>query len=189
MSPLGPQAIDGLILDSALQANMLPLGSQCDSRCVFCSHKNNPPGIAVAFAGRRTMEEVTRTMAFLDPERVITIGESATAIVEGEPFLHPDFTEIVSLVRRVFPATPIEITTNGRLLDEEMVALLEATGGVGSERVAEQRVGSWQEPAHGRFSRAVETGPRGPRATRAIVGAIQRESRGHAEPRRVGRYA
>lgn len=69
-------------------------------------------------------------MAFLDPGRVITIGESATPIVEGEPFLHPDFCEVLSLVRRVFPDTPLEITTNGRRLTDEIVALLEELGGI-----------------------------------------------------------
>ena len=86
---LGAAEVDRLILESALHANVLALSSQCDSRCVFCSHKNNPPGIAVAHVGRRSMDDVRRTLAFLSPERVITIGESATPIVEGEPLGAP----------------------------------------------------------------------------------------------------
>jgi hypothetical protein len=69
-------------------------------------------------------------MAFLDPGRVITIGESATPIIEGEPFSHPGFSEVVALVRRVFPDTPMEITTNGRMLTGEIIALLEELGGI-----------------------------------------------------------
>jgi hypothetical protein len=72
------------------------------------------------------MEEITRTMAFLNPRHVITIGESATPIIEGEPFTHPQFKEIISLTRRAYPETPIEITTSGKHLTQEMVGFLEA---------------------------------------------------------------
>jgi hypothetical protein len=130
MSLLDPAEVDRLILDSATQANVLPITSGCDSHCVFCSHKNNPPGVAVAATGRRSLAEITRTIAFLNPGRVITIGESATPIVEGEPLSHPEFAEIVTLVRRVHPDTPLEITTNGRHLTPETVGLLESLGNV-----------------------------------------------------------
>lgn len=118
--------LERFILDSAIEANILPLTSRCDSRCVFCSHKNNPPGITAVSVGVRSMEEITRTMAFLDPGHVITIGESATPIIEGEPFSHPAFREVIALVRRAFPETPMEITTNGRSLSREMIGHLEA---------------------------------------------------------------
>lgn len=122
--------IERLILDSAVEANILPLTSRCDCRCVFCSHKNNPPGITTVSVGVRSLREITRNLAFLDPGRVITIGESATPIVEGEPFTHPEFSEVLSLVRRVFPDTPVEITTNGRGLDRETVKLLQDLGNI-----------------------------------------------------------
>ena len=130
MSLLDAAEVDRLILESALHANVLALSSQCDSRCVFCSHKNNPPGIAVAPIGRRSMDDVRRTIAFLNPEHVITIGESATPIVEGEPLAHPDLPQIVGLLRRAFADTPLEITTNGRHLTAELIALFEAAGGI-----------------------------------------------------------
>jgi hypothetical protein len=130
MSLLDRSEIDRLILDSVQQANVLPLTSGCDSHCVFCSHKNNPPGIAVVSIGRRSLAEITRSLAFLDPAHVITIGESATPIIEGEPLSHPDFAEIIELLRRAFPGTPVEITTNGRYLTPEVVALLEKAGGI-----------------------------------------------------------
>jgi len=130
MSPLGATEVDRLILESALHANVLALSSRCDSRCVFCSHKNNPPGIAVAHVGLRSMDDVRRTIAFLSPEHVITIGESATPIVEGEPLTHPDLPQIVELLRRAFPDTPVEITTNGRHLTAELIAAFEAAGGL-----------------------------------------------------------
>jgi len=122
--------VQRLILNSAIEANILPITSRCDSRCIFCSHKNNPPGIDVISVGVRSMEEITRTLAFLNPGNVITIGESATQIIEGEPLSHPQFKEIISLARRAYPATPIEITTNGRHLTQEMVEFLKASGNI-----------------------------------------------------------
>jgi MoaA/NifB/PqqE/SkfB family radical SAM enzyme len=122
--------IQRLILNSAIEANILPITSRCDSRCVFCSHKNNPPGIDVISVGVRSMEDITRTLAFLNPDNVITIGESATPIIEGEPFTHPHFKEIISLTRRAYPETPIEITTSGKHLNQEMIEFLGAVGNI-----------------------------------------------------------
>ena len=128
MDTPAPNELDRLILDSAVEANILPITSRCESGCVFCSHKNNPPGIAAYSVGVRSLDEIARTMAFLNPGKVIAIGESATPIVEGEPFAHPAFTEILSLVRRAHPRTPLEVTTNGTHLTEEMVRFLEGVG-------------------------------------------------------------
>jgi len=125
-----PDEIQTLILNSAVEANILPITSRCDSRCIFCSHKNNPPDIDVISTGIRSMEEITRTMAFLNPRHVITIGESATPIIEGEPFTHPQFKEIISLIRRAYPETPIEITTSGKHLTQEMVEFIRAKGNI-----------------------------------------------------------
>ncbi len=122
--------LDRLILDSAQEANILPIISRCGEGCVFCSHKNNPPEIAVHSVGARSVDEVARTIAFLDPGRVITIGESATTIIEGEPLAHPRFREILALVRRVHPVAPVEVTTNGGRLTAEMVEFLESVGDV-----------------------------------------------------------
>jgi wyosine [tRNA(Phe)-imidazoG37] synthetase (radical SAM superfamily) len=125
-----PDELERLILNSAIEANVLPVTSRCDSHCVFCSHRNNPPDINVFSAGVRSMDDITRTMAFLNPGHVITIGESSTPVIEGEPLSHPRFREIVSLIRRAFPETPVEITTNGRRLTRDMVSLLETAGEV-----------------------------------------------------------
>ncbi len=124
MSTFTQTQLDRLILESAREANVLPITSRCDSHCVFCSHKNNPPGVRVFSTGVRSLQDVARTMAFLDPARAITIGESATAIIEGEPLSHPDFREILLLLRRAFPDTPVEITTNARRLSSEIVRFL-----------------------------------------------------------------
>lgn len=130
MSVVDPAELDRLVLDSAVEANILPLTSRCDSHCVFCSHKNNPPSVRTLSVGTRSLDDVARTMAFLDPRRVITIGESATPIIDGEPFLHPRFRDIISLVRKAYPRTPLEITTNGRRLSPRMVDFLAEVGDI-----------------------------------------------------------
>jgi NifB/MoaA-like Fe-S oxidoreductase len=124
------EEIRRLIINSASEGNILPITSRCDSHCIFCSHKNNPPGIDVISVGERSLDEIAETVAFLNPDHVITIGESASTIIEGEPFTHPKFREIILSVRRSFPGTPIEITTNGRYLTPEMINFLEIMGNI-----------------------------------------------------------
>lgn len=119
-----PEEIQELLDHAAREQNILPLTSRCDSRCVFCSHHNNPPEIQVISIGVRTLEQAERSMGFLDPGATITIGESASSIIEGEPTMHPRFREIMEVLRRRFPCTPVEITTNGHHLTEELVSFL-----------------------------------------------------------------
>ena len=136
------QISTGLILDSALEANILPITSRCDSHCVFCSHKNNPPGIAVGVGGGAAPS--TRSPApwpSWTRAASITIGESATPIIEGRALLRTRGSGRSSRwCRRAFPETPLEITTNGELSHREMVAVPGATGRDLPQRLPEQRV-------------------------------------------------
>lgn len=124
MSTYTKQEIQALIDHAAREQNILPLTSRCDARCVFCSHHNNPKDIQVISIGTRTMEEITETMEHLRPDLPVTIGESASSIIEGEPTLHPQFREVISALRARFPHTPVELTTNGHHLTEELVRFL-----------------------------------------------------------------
>ena len=113
-----------LILYSAIEANILPIISGCDSSCVFCSHHNNPEGVRVLSMPPRNLDQIEYTLRFLNRRQKITIGESATNIIEGEPLCHPQFREILSMVRKRFPFTQVSITTNGHRLDENTVEFL-----------------------------------------------------------------
>lgn len=117
-----------LILQSMTEANILPLTSRCNLHCVFCSHRQNPPGVEAVFLPDRPLAEVVESFACLDPCRKVVIGESATRIMEGEPFVHPDLLELLELFRDRFPKTPIQITTNGSYLTESVNARLKAVG-------------------------------------------------------------
>ena len=124
-----PDAVKQLLCEAAA-ANILPLTSSCNVRCVFCSHRNNPPGVEVYRIPPRSLEDVEKDLCALDPARPIIIGESATKIIEGEPFTHPALAEILHMLRLHFPRTPVQITTNGSLLDRKKVEMLKKLGNV-----------------------------------------------------------
>lgn len=122
--------IEQLIRLSAEQGNILPITSACGSACVFCSHHNNPEGVKVLRIGTRSLDQIRAVMPLLKSNREITIGESATRIIEGEPTLHPDFAQILTELRTLFPYTPVAVTTNGHHLTEELVRHIAKTGRV-----------------------------------------------------------
>lgn len=119
-----PMHIQNLINRTAMEANILPLTSRCDSACIFCSHQNNPPQVQVLSVGERSLADILDTMQYLDPARTITIGESATNIIEGEPTSHKDFLNVLQILRQRFPQTPVSITTNGHQLTRALIAQL-----------------------------------------------------------------
>jgi len=111
-------------LNGAAEANILPVTSICNISCVFCSHKQNPPGVLSYRIAACTPDEVRQVVSFLDPARPVIIGESATRIIEGEPLTNPFIREVLSAVRAALPHTAVQITTNGILLDESMTDFL-----------------------------------------------------------------
>ncbi|WP_164730816.1 DUF512 domain-containing protein [Anoxybacter fermentans] len=117
-----------LILYTAQENNILPLTSACNLKCIFCSHRQNPEGVQVYGIGHRSLDEIDLILEFIDRNRKIVIGESVTRIIEGEPFLHPEIEAVLRRIREKFPATPIQITTNGTLLTDEILDLLEELG-------------------------------------------------------------
>lgn len=117
-----------LILNTIQQDNILPLISHCNCKCVFCSHSGNPPALKILSVGVRAVNEVFEDIDFLDKTRDIVIGESATRIIEGEPFLYPYLKEVITKIRELYPHTTIKITTNGTLLTEENVKFIAELG-------------------------------------------------------------
>lgn len=118
--------LQALILRTVQEANILPLTSACNLSCLFCSHRQNPPGLELYRLPPRPPEEVAGLAAWLDPQRPVVIGESATRIIEGEPLAYPGWAVVLRRVRERFPLTPFQVTTNGSLLTETAVATLAA---------------------------------------------------------------
>jgi sulfatase maturation enzyme AslB (radical SAM superfamily) len=113
-----------LVLRSVQQYNILPITSVCNVSCIFCSHRQNPTGVQVQGIGTRSLEQIEEAMGFLSGDRKIVIGESATRIIEGEPFCHPQLITVLQRVRAKFRNTSLQITTNGMGLNAETVAVL-----------------------------------------------------------------
>ena len=119
-----------LAVISAQQDNILPITSVCNLNCKFCSHQGNPQNLKTFSSGHRSLEGIKSIIDFLSAERKIIIGESATKIEEGEPFTHPNFKEIIQLLRDEFPETTIQITTNGSRLTQDNLELLSTVDNV-----------------------------------------------------------
>jgi NifB/MoaA-like Fe-S oxidoreductase len=115
-----------LAILSAQESNILAITSVCNVRCLFCSHQGNPSDIRTFSSGHRSLEEIEEIIEFIDKDKKIVIGESITRICEGEPFTHPQIIDILRLLRKKFPETLIQITTNGSRLTEENLKLLES---------------------------------------------------------------
>lgn len=114
-----------LLLKTTQFNNILPVTSLCNTQCIFCSHKQNPNNINVYSLGHLPMDLIDILIPFLDKNMKIIIGESATRLVEGEPFCHPKFKEILFKVRNEYPQTTISITTNGNLLNKSWFKFLQ----------------------------------------------------------------
>lgn len=113
-----------ILYDSVHQFNILPLTSVCNVSCIFCSHRQNPNNIEVYTIPPLKLSEIEELMLFLSAKRKIVIGESATRLIEGEPFTHPDFLKVLKMLRQKFPRTQVQITTNGSLITEAAAAEL-----------------------------------------------------------------
>lgn len=111
-------------LQAAQKAGIIPLTSQCNVACVFCSHRGNPVGLRVHKMKPLSLTQVKDLLSIMPVHKVITIGESATTVVEGEPFTHPDIEKVLTMIRHQMPTSMIRITTNGTLLDKKRVDLL-----------------------------------------------------------------
>ncbi|MCX7708251.1 MAG: DUF512 domain-containing protein [Clostridia bacterium] len=118
------------IIQTVYRTNTLPVISECNTSCVFCSHKQNPEEIETFRIPKMNLSEFKEIIEFLSGDRKIVIGESATRIVEGEPLLYPDILPLLALIRNRFRNTPIQITSNGLLLSEELVERLELLGNI-----------------------------------------------------------
>lgn len=113
-----------ILFKTVKEDNILPITSICKLNCIFCSHKNNPPEIETYNFGHLEFELIKTMIEFLDPEQPVFIGESASKIIEGEPFVHPDIYNILKYLRQRWPDIEIKITSSGSFLELEKVAFL-----------------------------------------------------------------
>ncbi len=122
--------VEQLLLDSVYRDNLLPITSGCNTRCIFCSNPQNPPDVETYQIPPLNLTKVSDLLEFIDPTRKVVIGEAASRINEGEPLTHPNFKEILLNIRRKYPSTLLQVTTNGILLTPEMARFLADIGNV-----------------------------------------------------------
>jgi len=113
-----------ILFKTVREDNILPITSICKLNCIFCSHKNNPPEIETYSFGHLDFELIKTMIEFLNPERPVFIGESASKIIEGEPFVHPEIYSILKYLRQRWPEIEIKITTSGSFLEIKQLELL-----------------------------------------------------------------
>jgi MoaA/NifB/PqqE/SkfB family radical SAM enzyme len=118
------------IISTVFKTNILPVITECNTNCVFCSHKQNPKEVQVFRLPKLDMKNFEEIIEFLSPNKKIVIGEAATRIIEGEPFLFKDILKLLALIRNRYNNTCIQITTNGLLLDETIVNTLVELGNI-----------------------------------------------------------
>ncbi|MHB8156173.1 MAG: DUF512 domain-containing protein [Desulfocucumaceae bacterium] len=119
-----------LLLEIGALSNILPINSTCNVWCKFCSHGQNPPKVETYRIPAVSLDLAGQALALMDPGKPVVIGESVTRLMEGEPFVHPQIREILGLIRIKMPGTPVRITTNGTMLDRDMVKFLASLGNV-----------------------------------------------------------
>lgn len=113
-----------ILLKTVQNDNILPITSVCNMNCRFCSHYNNPAGLEVYRFGHLDIFLIKELLEFLSPDETLVIGESASKIIEGDPFTHPDILKIICLIRDKFPGKQINITTNGSYLTDRVIKFL-----------------------------------------------------------------
>lgn len=119
-----------LLLETVSKDNILVLTTNCSTSCIFCSHLQNPAEVDAYYVDKLSREQISTLIEFLDEARKIVIGESATRICEGEPFLREDIIEILQSIRLKYNNTPIQITTSGIHLNEAVLSELKRIGGI-----------------------------------------------------------
>lgn len=110
-----------MILHTVQNDNILPITSACNTSCIFCSHRFNPQDLDVYRLPKLGLDDISDMISFLNKRRKIIIGESATRIIEGEPFVREDIIDILKIIRQQFQEEEILITTNGIGLNDEKV--------------------------------------------------------------------
>ena len=119
-----------LILKTVQENNILPVTSKCNLHCKFCSHFQNPPELKVESYGHLNFNFIKKMIDFLPKEGPVILGESATKIIEGEPFYHPEISEILKILRNRWSEKEIRITTNGSFLSKKIIRLIDELGNI-----------------------------------------------------------
>lgn len=104
----------------SLEQNLGSLSTRCNCSCTFCYEDGNPPGLF-----EREPRFVSAKEA-LTRRRYLHDGRGLPRESKGffEPLTNPDFLELFRIVRDSEPDHVLDVTTNGALLSEDVLAAL-----------------------------------------------------------------
>lgn len=89
------------------------LTDKCNLNCKHCNHFC--PLVPQDAQPYKSLEYIAQNLATLS--RYTSIINNIT-LLGGEPFLHPNLTEIINMARQLFPSISITIITNGTLYNK-----------------------------------------------------------------------
>lgn len=104
--------------------NQLSVSAICNSSCIFCSNHLNP--FPIQHGVFRKFDDIKHQLTLMEQRgQELRLSESLPGrISEGEAFLHPQFFEILEMVRLRFMKNTLCFTTNASLLDESFLKQL-----------------------------------------------------------------
>lgn len=106
--------------ETPLQLNLGSLSTACNCHCEFCYEEGNPPGLFETEPRFVGLHEARTRARYLHDGRGLP-PESKSSF---EALTNPDFLELMRLIRRHDPGRLIELTSNGALLTEALIAEL-----------------------------------------------------------------
>jgi hypothetical protein len=106
--------------EESLQPNLGSLSTVCNCSCAFCYEQGNPPGLFETEPRFVGMREARTRRRYLHDGRGLPRESKSTF----EPLANPHILDLLRLMRDGDPERLIELTTNGALLKEEMIARL-----------------------------------------------------------------
>ncbi|MDR2708880.1 MAG: radical SAM protein, partial [Elusimicrobiota bacterium] len=102
-----------------LSGFLVDVVSHCNLNCKYCGHFS--PLVKEQFMPREAFEKDMRRMSVLSGGDVGSIR-----LMGGEPLLHPELLDFLSITKKLFPKTTLIIVTNGILLQNKDDAFWQA---------------------------------------------------------------
>jgi len=106
------------------QPYYLPISTVCNSDCIFCTNKYN---IFPCKSGLfRDIEDIKLQLSLMKSHRAAINLSSVLPgrLPEGEAFLHPDFFEILDVIREKYPSNVLNVSSNCSAINKQFLKKL-----------------------------------------------------------------